>query len=161
MGRLLRTKNCEIAVMGPCPKALRTVSKASGRSLCSMKSLDALLAGRSRFIADRDTCGNNTRAAASAFKTRRREGVFQVEDIVSACDPFLLASTFRVVCCTCALLQQSPNDDAQRQQNQCSVHDNTLFKGATHHDAQSTPHNGKKHLRHQKTEGDNKQAFRG
>ena len=64
-----------------------------------MKSRDALLAGSSRFIADRDTCGNRTTLAASAFRTRRRDGVFQVEDIVSARrffmdKPVLLESLF-------------------------------------------------------------------
>ena len=49
-----------------------------------MKSLDALLAGSSRFAADSDACGSRTAVAASIFWSRRRDGVFQVEDIVSA-----------------------------------------------------------------------------
>ena len=49
-----------------------------------MKSLDALLAGSSRFSADRDSCGSRAAVVANTFRIRRREGVFQVEDIVSA-----------------------------------------------------------------------------
>ena len=49
-----------------------------------MKSLDALLAGSSRFAADSDACGSRTAVAASILRSRRRDGVFQVEDIVSA-----------------------------------------------------------------------------
>jgi hypothetical protein len=52
--------------------------------LCSMKSLGALLAGSSRFTADRESCGSRTAVAASTLRSRRRDGVFPVEDIVSA-----------------------------------------------------------------------------
>ena len=49
-----------------------------------MKSLGALLAGSNRFTADSDTCGSRTAVAASTLRSRRRDSVFQVEDIVSA-----------------------------------------------------------------------------
>ena len=64
-----------------------------------MKSLGALLAGSNRFTADSDTCGSRTAVAASTLRSRRRDGVFQVEDIVSArrlfyYKPVLLESLF-------------------------------------------------------------------
>ena len=64
-----------------------------------MKSLGALLAGSNRFTADSDTCGSRIAVAASTLRSRRRDGVFQVEDIVSArrlfmYKPALLESLF-------------------------------------------------------------------
>ena len=96
-----------------------------------MKSLDTLLAGSSRFTADSDSCGSRTTVAASTLRSRRRDGVFHVEDIVSTRpffnEPVLSVSFFisescfisqrakGYMLCARALLQQSPNDDAQRQ----------------------------------------------
>ena len=59
-----------------------------------MKSLDALLAGSSRFTADSDSCGSNKAVAASTLRNRRRDGAFQVEDIVSARSLFYLSACF-------------------------------------------------------------------
>ena len=64
-----------------------------------MKSLDALLVGSSRFTADSDSCGSKTAVVASTLRSRRRDGVFHVEDIVFARrffmdKPVLLESLF-------------------------------------------------------------------
>jgi len=59
-----------------------------------MKSLDALLAGSGRFTADSGTCGSRTAVAASTLRSRRRDGVFQVEDIVSARSLLYLQACF-------------------------------------------------------------------
>ena len=59
-----------------------------------MKSLDALLAGSSRFTADSDSCGSRKAVAANALMSRRRDGVFQVEDIVSSRSLFIYEPVF-------------------------------------------------------------------